>query len=84
MSQFRLTNRNRRTLVSVLFGLTFLASVATVSASDVLPCPARPNRHGFADSGESDKDRKGLLSEVTVASRPRRRWIEERIPPKAT
>ncbi|KIM27603.1 hypothetical protein M408DRAFT_330031 [Serendipita vermifera MAFF 305830] len=81
MSYFRLTNRNRRTIVTALFGLTFLASVATVSASDVLPCPVRPSRHSFADSGEPS-DEQALPSQITRMSRPRHRWIEERIPPK--
>ncbi|PVG04169.1 hypothetical protein CPB86DRAFT_205978 [Serendipita vermifera] len=81
MSQFRLTSRNRRTLVSVLFGLTFFTSVATVSASGVLPCPARPNRLGFADSNAADEEQHPPAM-VQVASRPRRRWIEERIPQK--
>ncbi|KAG8758967.1 hypothetical protein FRC14_007018 [Serendipita sp. 396] len=83
MSTFRLTSRNRRTLVSVLFGVTFLTSVATVSASDVLPCPARPRRTSFADSSDY-KDAYETPSSVTVAPRPRRRWIEERIPPKTS
>ncbi|CCA69506.1 hypothetical protein PIIN_03406 [Serendipita indica DSM 11827] len=79
MSQFRLTSRNRRTLVSVLFVATFFTSVATVSASDVLPCPARPRRQGLADSGQQEYERP---TAVTIAQRPKRRWIEERIPPK--
>jgi cytochrome c oxidase assembly factor 2 len=81
MSQFRLTTQSRRTIVSVLFGLTFMASVATVSASNVLPCPARPNRHGYADSLEKD-EKFDPQTRVTVAPRPRRRWIEEKTPSK--
>lgn len=80
MSQFRLTTRNRRTLVSVVFGLTFLASVATVSASDILPCPVRPSRRGFADSGEDIDLPNSTPLAVTIAPRPRRRWIEEKRP----
>ncbi|KAJ6509978.1 hypothetical protein C8R47DRAFT_964502 [Mycena vitilis] len=67
----------RRQFVSSLFGLTFLGAVVTVSASNILPCPARPTKGRYADS-----DVEGGISggeevrRVTVAKRPRR-WIEE-------
>ncbi|KAF9569491.1 hypothetical protein CPC08DRAFT_701975 [Agrocybe pediades] len=67
----RLTQR--RSFVSSLFGLTFFAACLTVSASNILPCPARPERGRFADS-ESES-----LSEKKVVKRPRR-WIEEKVP----
>ncbi|KAF6762870.1 hypothetical protein DFP72DRAFT_877180 [Ephemerocybe angulata] len=68
----RLTQR--RSFVSSLFGFTFLATVFTVSASNILPCPARPIKGGFADSAEQLNP-----AEVKVQKRPRR-WIEEKLP----
>lgn len=71
----RLTQR--RAFVSSLFGLTFIASVITVSASNILPCPVRPNRGRFLDSEEE-----GLMTSegsVKVVKRPKR-WIEEKHP----
>ncbi|KXN86352.1 hypothetical protein AN958_10214 [Leucoagaricus sp. SymC.cos] len=70
----RLTQR--RAFVSSLFGLTFIASVITVSASNILPCPARANRDRFLDSGHESMVSEGP---VQVAKRPRR-WIEEKHP----
>ena len=47
----RLTQR--RSFVSSLFAVTFFATVLTVSASEILPCPARPIKGTrFADSQE--------------------------------
>lgn len=69
--------KQRRTVVSSLFGFTFLATLVTVSASNFLPCPARPYRHRLADSGLEEETRKG--TNVTIAKRPRR-WIEEKHP----
>lgn len=37
--------RQRRKFISSLFGLTALASVVTVSASAILPCPADRGRY---------------------------------------
>ncbi|KAJ7283825.1 hypothetical protein C8J57DRAFT_1121603 [Mycena rebaudengoi] len=65
----------RRTFVSSLFGFTFFATVITVSASNILPCPARSNKGRYADSELERMDADGARS-VTVAKRPRR-WIEE-------
>ncbi|KAH7918832.1 hypothetical protein BV22DRAFT_1075891 [Leucogyrophana mollusca] len=67
----RFTHQQRRTVVSSLFVLTFFASVLTVSASNILPCPVRHNRHRYADS----ERRQGA---AVVEKRPRR-WIEETI-----
>ncbi|KAF8211293.1 hypothetical protein K438DRAFT_1709368 [Mycena galopus ATCC 62051] len=65
----------KRQFVSSLFGFTFLAAVVTVSASSILPCPARPNKGRYADS---DDDQSGITEgRVIVAKRPPRRWIEE-------
>ncbi|EGO01837.1 hypothetical protein SERLA73DRAFT_49488 [Serpula lacrymans var. lacrymans S7.3] len=77
----RLTHSQRRTVVSTLFSLTFFAAVLTVSASNVLPCPARAGIHRgrYADGG-GDGDgaarRGGGRADVVVEKRPRR-WIEE-------
>ncbi|KAJ7742430.1 hypothetical protein DFH07DRAFT_925585 [Mycena maculata] len=65
----------QRRFVSSLFGFTFLAAVITVSASSILPCPARPRKGRFADSEVEEGMSEGR--HVTVAKRPRRRWIEE-------
>ncbi|KAJ6539181.1 hypothetical protein B0H19DRAFT_346495 [Mycena capillaripes] len=66
----------QRQFVSSLFGITFLAAVITVSASSILPCPARPNKGRFADSEVEGVISEGEVRRVTVAKRPRR-WIEE-------
>ncbi|KAM6495728.1 hypothetical protein JOM56_008434 [Amanita muscaria] len=66
---------SKRTLVSTLFGITFFASMLTVSASNLLPCPARTDKSRFADS---DMEQSGR-NPVKVAKRPRR-WIEEKQP----
>ncbi|KAJ8595339.1 hypothetical protein M405DRAFT_728206 [Rhizopogon salebrosus TDB-379] len=72
---FRLTFQQRRTLVSTLFGLTFFASVLTVSASNVLPCPVRPDRSRYADTESKEA---GEKSPTPVVERRPRRWIQER------
>ncbi|KAJ7699913.1 hypothetical protein B0H17DRAFT_1047639 [Mycena rosella] len=69
----------QRQFVSSLFGFTFLAAVVTVSASNILPCPARLNKGRYADSNIEDEHGMGGAEgarPVTVAKRPRR-WIEE-------
>ncbi|KAA1466138.1 hypothetical protein DENSPDRAFT_14505 [Dentipellis sp. KUC8613] len=73
---FRLATRNRRTITSYLFGLTFFASILTVSASDVLPCPVRPDTRRFADGEQLPG---GMRRPVVVEKRPSR-WIEEKPP----
>ncbi|KAH9984598.1 hypothetical protein BJV77DRAFT_167252 [Russula vinacea] len=77
---FRLTTRRARSLTSSLFGLTFFACVLTVSASNMLPCPAHPHRGRFAD-GDNDGDHQPPSGQrgIVVEKRPRR-WIEERHP----
>ncbi|KAI0829457.1 hypothetical protein BC628DRAFT_1337406 [Trametes gibbosa] len=79
-----LNHRQRRTFISSLFGLTFLASVLTVSASAILPCPA--DRGRYADGGPGAALEKGAIAQraVVVERRPRR-WIEETRPaPRAS
>src|SRR5712671_1559824 len=89
---FRLTTRRARSISSSFFGLTFLACVLTVSAaSDLLPCPAHPQRGRFADDGADGNNgnnndgssRHGphprWRSTVVVEKRPKR-WIEEHHP----
>ncbi|KAJ7095219.1 hypothetical protein B0H15DRAFT_946655 [Mycena belliarum] len=64
----------QRQFVSSLFGFTFLAAVLTVSASNILPCPAIVHKGRHADAAG---DAEGPATHpVTVAKRPRR-WIEE-------
>jgi len=69
------TPRQRRHFVSSLFYLTFFASVVTVSASAVLPCPAHNHGARFAD-GEGMEGRRA----ATVVEKRPRRWIEETHP----
>jgi len=72
---FRLT-RNK-TLTSTLFALTFATSVLTVAASNVLPCPARPDRVRFA---EADDARVATDWRPVVVQKRPSRWIEEKPP----
>ncbi|KAI0248739.1 hypothetical protein BJV78DRAFT_1111702, partial [Lactifluus subvellereus] len=74
----RLTSRRARSLTSSLFGVTFFACFLTVCASDMLPCPAHPQRGRFADGDDGGRHPPGLRATV-VEKRPRR-WIEERHP----
>ena len=69
-----------RTFVSSLFGITFFAAVLTVSASNILPCPARPQKNRLMDTEGGDDRLKG--GEVVVVSHNKRtrRWIEEKYP----
>jgi cytochrome c oxidase assembly factor 2 len=64
----------RRSIISSLFGLTFIVACLTVSASNILPCPVRPERGRFADSDNETAMKEG---QVKVVKRPRR-WIEEK------
>ncbi|KIL68137.1 hypothetical protein M378DRAFT_72447 [Amanita muscaria Koide BX008] len=68
---------SKRTFVSTLFGITFFASMLTVSASNLLPCPARTDKSRFADSDMEQSGRN--RNPVKVAKRPHR-WIEEKQP----
>ena len=76
---FRLTTRRARSLTSSLFGVTFLACVLTVSASNMFPCPAHSQRGRFAD-GDIDSSRHPLRSRTVVVEKRARRWMEERHP----
>ncbi|KAI9432873.1 hypothetical protein F5148DRAFT_558819 [Russula earlei] len=76
---FRLTTRRARSLSSSLFGLTFLACVLTVSASDMLPCPAHSKRGRFADENNDVGNVPASRRPVVVQKRPKR-WIEEHHP----
>jgi len=72
----------QRQFVSSLFGITFVAAVVTVSASSILPCPARAVKGRYSDADEeagTDGGAKldGTPRRVTIAKRPPRRWIEE-------
>lgn len=69
MSMFRLLRFNasqRRSFISSLFTATFVASVITVAASSILPCPARKN--GIHSDGK------------VMVERRQKRWIEEKPP----
>ncbi|KAK0490708.1 hypothetical protein IW261DRAFT_1433619 [Armillaria novae-zelandiae] len=66
----------RRTFLSSIFGATAAATILTVLASNILPCPVRPDKSRFADSGANAAQ---LTGKVVVAKRPRR-WIEEKDP----
>ncbi|KAI1792908.1 hypothetical protein LXA43DRAFT_886800 [Ganoderma leucocontextum] len=77
----QLNHRQRRTFISSLFGLTFLASVVTVSASTFLPCPAHRSRYADGETGGVEgmggiNGRRG----ITVVEKKPRRWIEETRP----
>ncbi|KAL4241559.1 hypothetical protein ABKN59_000206 [Abortiporus biennis] len=74
----RLSPRQRRTFVSYLFGITALASIMTVSASDVLPCPALVSQGRFAE-GERGVAGDNTKGKTVIEKRPRR-WIEEKHP----
>lgn len=73
----QVTSRQRRTALSYLFGLTAFASVLTVAASDVLPCPARSSTMRYA---EGEQEGPYERRKTVVEKRPRR-WIEEKRPP---
>ena len=78
----QLNHRQRRNFISSLFGLTFLASVVTVSASTFLPCPAHRSR--YADGETENVVGMSGRRDITVVEKKPRRWIEETRPiPKA-
>ncbi|KAI0692646.1 hypothetical protein BC835DRAFT_1277238 [Cytidiella melzeri] len=77
-----LTTRNRRKTLTYIFGATAFASILTVAASDVLPCPARPSgstRHADATGGGG-----GGGGAKTIMEKKPRRWIEENRPSSPT
>ncbi|KAI0334758.1 hypothetical protein GY45DRAFT_1317786 [Cubamyces sp. BRFM 1775] len=78
MSVSRLYTRQRRNFLSSLFGLTFLASVLTVSASAILPCPA--DRGRYLDGGDAQGAALNGKRGVAVVEKKPRRWIEETKP----
>ncbi len=79
-------HRQRRKFISSLFGLTFLASVLTVSASAILPCPVNRSRYADGDApayaAATNLDANGRRA-VVVEKKPRR-WIEETRPVSRT
>ncbi|KAH9971008.1 hypothetical protein BGW80DRAFT_1325074 [Lactifluus volemus] len=77
---FRLTSRRARTLTSSLFGITFVACFMTVCASDILPCPAHPQRGRFADDDNEGQSRHPSTVRATMMEKRPRRWIEEHYP----
>ncbi|KLO12823.1 hypothetical protein SCHPADRAFT_828930 [Schizopora paradoxa] len=83
IGRIRLSTSQSRSVISSLFTFTFFASIATVAASRLLPCPARDSRMNYADDGrEHSKDFEGSnidARRVVVEKRPSR-WIQERTP----
>ncbi|KAI5120519.1 hypothetical protein M0805_000104 [Coniferiporia weirii] len=83
----RLSTSQRRSFISSLFTATFFASIITVAASSILPCPARKPRVEFAGDGSdySSSDREfigstGVSPKRGSTERKTRRWIEEKPP----
>ncbi|KIJ56564.1 hypothetical protein M422DRAFT_197547 [Sphaerobolus stellatus SS14] len=72
-SRLRISTRQRRSFVTSLFGITFLASVITVVASTIIPCPARQRKEAWAEITD------GGMGSVKGRGR-QRRWIEEKLP----
>lgn len=73
----------RRSLVTSLFGVTFIATVATVSASTFLPCPVRTQKGRYMDVEKQENVHSAGVPIVVVAGRPKR-WIEEKQPPRTS
>jgi cytochrome c oxidase assembly factor 2 len=71
--------RRAKTFTATLFAITFAASVLTVAASNVLPCPANTNRRRYADSDGDD----AIEGRTVVVHKRPGRWIEERPPSSA-
>ena len=91
LRMLNLSMAQRRSVVSSLFGVTFFATIATVSASGFLPCPAHDTRMRLADDGaqsssqsppDADGDARSRRAVIVVEKRPSR-WIQER-PPMST
>ncbi|KAI0650026.1 hypothetical protein C8Q79DRAFT_1083026 [Trametes meyenii] len=74
-----LNYRHRRKFISSLFGLTFLASVVTVSASTILPCPVDRGRYADGDARTAALGGRAMSGAAVVEKKPRR-WIEETRP----
>ena len=79
----RMSHRQRRTFISSLFGFTFLAAVATVSAPALLPCPVNRSRYADADPLNTEGMGGGRRAAPLVVEKKPRRWIEETRPPRA-
>ena len=74
-------HRQRRKFISSLFGLTFLASVVTVSASAILPCPVNRSRYADGDAeGPAATNMSAYGRRPVVVEKKPRRWIEETRP----
>lgn len=73
-----LTTRTRRKALTYIFGATAFASVLTVAASDVLPCPVKPNKGRYAEGKDGEEVGRSLATGAVIERRPVRRWIEER------
>ena len=83
----RFTPSARRSAISSLFALTFISSILTVSASSILPCPARPAGRDYLNEAEEGRGVKSARREsqrseedVIVLSRKSHHWIEEKTP----
>ena len=79
----RMRPRQRRTFIASLFGFTFLASVATVSASALLPCPVTRGRYADSEGAMSMESGKRRAAPAVVEVKKPRRWIEETRPVRA-
>ncbi|EJD01042.1 uncharacterized protein FOMMEDRAFT_110545 [Fomitiporia mediterranea MF3/22] len=84
----RLTTGQRRSFISSLFTATFFASIITVAASQILPCPAQKRRAEFyaggdgssSSSSSSTSDAWTNVPTRRTGERKPRRWIEEKTP----
>ena len=80
----RLSTSRQRSIISSLFTATFFASIITVAASQILPCPAQKRRALYDnDSGSSGSDvwlNAGTQSRRAPGEKKTRRWIEEKMP----
>jgi cytochrome c oxidase assembly factor 2 len=72
---------NQRKFRATLFSLTFVAATVTVSASNILPCPVRPEKERWLDaSGQYSNAENMSQMKVAVVPQKKRRWIEEKLP----
>ncbi|KAL5508355.1 hypothetical protein ACEPAH_5974 [Sanghuangporus vaninii] len=78
----RLSTSQRRSIISSLFTATFFASIITVAASQILPCPAHKRRAYYANDGGSSSSDAWLNAAQTrrAGEKKTRRWIEEKMP----
>lgn len=83
--------RNRRSVTSSVFLATFVGSLLTVSASSLLPCPARTNKalsnqevgeEGAANASANPSSSKARpLAGERIALTGRKGWIQVEGPP---